>query len=351
MFTVAPSDIIKFDSTEYISVPNDWSTSTDSQIQAVRENGNSDLNENQIKHIFIEDPGAGYAGGEVPIVGDGSGAKAVITVDSLGRITDAVISSGGKGYTYAMVDLGTLQPVGSIPTPAKLIPIIPPAKGHGNDLYKELGTDRVLLYARFDDSDKDFPTDTAFAQISVVKNPLRVNSTNVFDDNQFCGTNAIKLLDDGTIAGENFLTIGKKITQSVTVDGKSVTAEGYVASYDETTKVIKFFQDRSQNFHPSTYNQQDYVGVSSEGRRYSFDSDGPKVFTGDGFSGKIDNGYTGITTNPSGNKNINLGVQFTRGLAEPEINKTSGDVIYLDNRPVVTRDARQKEDIKIILEF
>ena len=145
LFTVAPSDIIKFDSTEYISVPNDWSTSTDSQIQAVRENGNSDLNENQIKHIFIEDPGAGYAGGEVPIVGDGSGAKAVITVDSLGRITDAVISSGGKGYTYAMVDLGTLQPVGSIPTPAKLIPIIPPSKGHGHDLYKELGLSLIHI--------------------------------------------------------------------------------------------------------------------------------------------------------------------------------------------------------------
>ena len=105
MFTVAPSDIIKFDSTEYISVPNDWSTSTDSQIQAVRENGNSDLNENQIKHIFIEDPGAGYAGGEVPIVGDGSGAKAVVTVDSLGRITDAVISSGGKGYTLSLIHI------------------------------------------------------------------------------------------------------------------------------------------------------------------------------------------------------------------------------------------------------
>ena len=146
--------------------------------------------------------------------------------------------------------------------------------------------------------------------------------------------------------------MGKKITQSVTVDGDDVTAEGYVASYDETTKVIKFFQDRSQNYHPSTFNQQDYVGVSSEGRRFSFDSDASgKIFTSDGFSGKIDNGYTGITTNPSGNKNINLGIQFTKGLAEPEINKTSGDVIYLDNRPIVTRDARQKEDIKIILEF
>ena len=38
------------------------------------------------------------------------------------------------------------------------------------------------------------------------------------------------------LSGENFLTVGKKITQSVTVDGKSVTAEGYVASYDENYK-------------------------------------------------------------------------------------------------------------------
>ena len=42
LFTVSPSDIIKFDSTEFITVPNSWSTSTDSQIRSVRENGNSD---------------------------------------------------------------------------------------------------------------------------------------------------------------------------------------------------------------------------------------------------------------------------------------------------------------------
>ena len=51
LFTVAPSDIVKFDSTEYITVPNDWFTTTDSQIRAVRENGNSDINLNQIKHV------------------------------------------------------------------------------------------------------------------------------------------------------------------------------------------------------------------------------------------------------------------------------------------------------------
>ena len=41
LFTVSPSDIIKFDSTEFITVPNGWSTTTDSQIRTVRENGNS----------------------------------------------------------------------------------------------------------------------------------------------------------------------------------------------------------------------------------------------------------------------------------------------------------------------
>jgi len=54
LYTISPSDIIKFDSTEYITLPNDWQTSTNSQIVSVRENGNSDLNENQIKKVYIK---------------------------------------------------------------------------------------------------------------------------------------------------------------------------------------------------------------------------------------------------------------------------------------------------------
>ena len=57
LFTVAPSDIIKFDSTEYIVLPNDWSTTTDSQIKTIRESGNSDVNKNQIKKVYIKNPG------------------------------------------------------------------------------------------------------------------------------------------------------------------------------------------------------------------------------------------------------------------------------------------------------
>ena len=45
-----------------------------------------------------------------------------------------------------------------------------------------------------------------------------------------------------------------------------------------------------------------------------------------------------------------MGVNFTNGLASPEINKGSGEIIYLDNRPLISRNTRQKEDIKIIID-
>ena len=50
-------------------------------------------------------------------------------------------------------------------------------------------------------------------------------------------------------------------------------------------------------------------------------------------------------------KVVDLGVQFTNGVADGEINKRTGEIIYLDNRPAISRNVRQKEDIKIVLEF
>ena len=342
LYSVAPSDVIKFDSTEYISLPSDWSTSTNTQIVAVRDNGNSDVNENQIKKVYIDNQGAGYSQGshELNILGDGSGAKVVVDVDSSGKITNAVVSAGGKGYTYAIVDLGSIS--ANATTRAKLIPIIPPSKGHGYDLYKELGADKVLLYARFDDSTKDFPIDTSISQIGVVKNPTSIGSTALFTENQYSTLNALKFL---TVTGTP--NVGDEINQDVT----GGTAKGVVASYDSETKVLKYFQERNLYLNQTTYDSTDYVGVSTDSKVHSFESSGNAVTTSGGFSGSIEVGFTGITTNPSGSKVIPLGTQFTNGLASPEINKGSGDIIYLDNRPVIPRNSRQKEDVKIILEF
>ena len=353
LFTVSPSDIIKFDSTEFITVPNNWGSSEDSQIRAVRENGNSSINLNQIKHVYIDRAGADYANGlsqEVDIIGDGTGAKARVDVVN-GTITDVTVSSGGSGYSYGIVDLGTLSSGVTTSTDrAKLIPIIPPKLGHGSDIYTELGTDKVIIYARFDDSTKDFPIDTKFSQVGIVKNPTKVGTSVTYTDNTFSSLQAIKF---DTISGKP--KVGEEIRQVLIQSpnaGKQASA--YVASFDSETKVLKYFRDRSLNFNRTFLSHEDYAGISTAGRIYNFESIiGSNDIKGQetSFSGAISRNFSGITTNPDGNKLINLGVNFISGLSDTEINKGSGETIYLDNRPTIVRNPRQKEDIKIILEF
>ena len=347
LFSVSPSDIIKFDSTEYITVPNNWESSTDAEILSLREAADSSVNENQIKTVYIEDGGANYSNGlgqEMDIIGDGTGAKVRVDVVG-GKITNTVVTTGGKGYTYAMVDLGKINSSAAIAgTTAHLIPIIPPSKGHGYDVYRELGTDKVLVYARFDGNDKDFPTDTTFAQVTILKNPTAVGTSNTFTENNFNNLNALKFSSVSTSTPK----VGEKIIQNV-AGGKAL---GYVASYDEETKVLKYFQDRSLFLNQTTINTKDYAGISTDGRKFDFESSSDPINgESSSFSATIDTGFAGFTTNPTGTKLINLGVNFTGGIAVSEINKGSGDIIFLDNRASIARNTRQKEDLKIVLEF
>jgi hypothetical protein len=352
LFTVSPSDIIKFDSTEYITVPNNWSTTTNAQVQAIRENGDSDVNLNQIKKVYIEQPGQFYAPAtskEVDILGDGENGRVLIDTIN-GSITEVSVSSGGRGYSYGVIDL---TEVGNASVPAdskaKLVLIIPPSKGHGYDIYKELGTDRILIYARFDDASKDFPIDTRFSQVGILKNPTEYGTSDIFKEPQFSSLYGIKFL---SISGGTPI-IGEKIVQNVIEGSKNFRAIGYVASYDTDTKVLKYFRDRSLYYNQTTLDETDYVGISSNSKVVEFQSSATAnsiTGTTSGFSGNIDYNFTGIST-VSGTKIINLNVNFTNGLSNPEINKGSGEIIYLDNRPSISRNSRQKEDVKIILEF
>lgn len=345
LFTVPPTDIIKFDSTEFIPVPNDWETSSLSQIKSIRENGDSTLNNNQIKFVYIESQGSNYATGEVDILGDGSGARVFIEANEDGQIVKTTVTVGGSGYTYGIVNLGPLQTSDTISFPAKLIPIIPPSRGHGYDLYREMGSDRVLIYSRFDDSSKDFPIDTKFAQIGILKNPSKFISTESYTADRFSGLTSLKVIPSAS----SVPTIGEKIEQTLSGGEKAV---GYVASYDRDTQVLKYIKDRSLYYNQSVYDQTDYVGVSSSANAsLDFSTSGGSIRgVNSGFLCTIDSSFSASTLTVQ-NKIINLDVSFTSGIASPEINKTSGDIIYIDNRPLIQRNSRQKEDIKIILEF
>ena len=151
--------------------------------------------------------------------------------------------------------------------------------------------------------------------------------------------------------------IGVGITQTRTDGG---VASGIIASYDQDTFVLKYIQDRSLNLRKSVLNEEtsgldtiDYANVDQRAKVLSFESSSQPINgtgTNVSFNVSIDSSFTGITTT-IGNRQINLGVDFTNGLANPEINKKTGDVIYIDNRKEVERNSRQKEDVKIILEF
>jgi len=199
-----------------------------------------------------------------------------------------------------------------------------------------LGSDKVLIYARFDDSTKDFPIDTVFSQIGIIKNPQKYNSSEIFTSAEYSSLGSIAIDTVNSVP-----SIGDEITQTVS----GGTARGYVTSYDEETKILKYYQDRSLYFS-NNYNQIDANDVSTKGKVLSFSSTGGSISP----TGSIDTSLNGSVIT-SGSKQINLGVTFSNGLADPEINKNTGDVIYIDNRSPISREPSQKEDVKIILEF
>ena len=159
-----------------------------------------------------------------------------------------------------------------------------------------------------------------------------------------------------SITGEDTLAIGDKIKQTV---GNGI-AYGYVVSYDKETKVLKYTKDRSLYYDKGVNgsSHKDFAGISSffssttnSTLDFEYNQTSPNLVTNQTgtFSATIMD-YNDSTITIS-NKIINLGVQFISGLAKPEINNKSGEIIYINNRSLVSRNSRQKEDIKIILEF
>ena len=55
----------------------------------------------------------------------------------------------------------------------------------------------------------------------------------------------------------------------------------------------------------------------------------------------IDSTFTGVST-VINNRTFYLGQSFTNGIANPEVAKFSGEIIYVDNRPNVTRSTKKR---------
>jgi hypothetical protein len=154
----------------------------------------------------------------------------------------------------------------------------------------------------------------------------------------------------GTGYSSATFTADSYVTQTIATGS---TAVGRVVNYDQTTGVLKYWQDRTL----AGFNT---VGTALTEPQYGFNLNAftaspstggsVEITPSSGSTLEIDTGFTGLSTEIN-NKTYYLGQSFTEGIANPEVKKYSGNIIYVDNRPAITRSVNQKEDIKIVLQF
>ena len=333
MYTIPTDDVLKFLSSDFMPIvlPTNASRQT---VEGLAVAGAIDA-------VVVEDTGAGlpasqtlYAG----IKGDGSNGVVQLVTNGAGTITSASIQARGSGYTYASVPLGNgnlFSDAGlssAVATPGgatgALEPILPPEGGHGSDHETELNGKRVMTNIRltYSEGSGDFPVDNDFRRIGIIADPIDNGTSTFAIDDTLSGLKSIKIT--GASADYN---VDETITQTVA----GGTAKGTVVSWtldsgSTTAGVLKYIQT---------------VDAHADGgvvRAFENASQTPGAVTGLGStaSGTVQN-YAGTL----------LGVTFADGVADSEIQNNSGDVIYVENRRLITRAPDQIEDIKLVIEF
>lgn len=338
MYTIPTDDVLRFLSTDFMPIVQPSNASRQA-TEALAVAG-------AVNAVLVESVGANLPNGThyAPIIGDGTGGKVELVVSG-GAITSVTVNAVGSGYTYASVPLVTGTGSGatarglfsnsSLTTPVTvggtargaLEVIISPQGGHGSSFEQELNGKRVMMNIRltYAEGSGDFPVDNDFRRIGLIKDPYNYGTTNFATLDTLNGVYALKI--SGATAG---FTPDEVISQTVT----GGTAFGTVVSWtldsgSTTNGVLKYIQ--SPNLH------------TNNGVVRAFESNGSNAVTGATSlaSGTVD----------TANNATLVGVTFSSGLAVPEIANNSGDLIYIENRRLITRAPDQIEDIKLVIEF
>ena len=307
-----------------------------------------------IDTILISDAGSALPTGATlyaPILGDGADGVAKVTTDNTGAVSAVEVQTPGTGYTYGSVALksgtgtgaggnayglfsdDTLSTAENINATARgaLEVIIPPAGGHGANLAQELNGKRVMVNVRltYAEGSGDFPVDNDFRRIGLIKDPLQWGSTNYATANTLSGVYAVRVNGTGLTSS----SFGKDNTITQTLNGGAGTAKGTVVSWTADGNgnggILKYFQS------PKAHTDNGVV----------------RAFENNSSSAIVDGG-TSVSVNPDSTySSTTEGVTFASGLANPEIKNNSGELVYIENRRLITRAADQIEDIKLVIEF
>lgn len=362
LYKLETNDVLFFTSTDFIPVKE--TTYAGSVVSgaldiALLKSGGSGLPVSQDLFFRIKGDGDDAVNGF---------AVLKLTTDSGGTVTSAEVTTRGRNYTYATVDLSpsatyyTSEANLRAGTPSSTLPssgysapsieiVIPPQGGHGSNISSELGAKRVMLNTRLiygnrstaADKTTDFYVDQDFRRIGVIKDPLNISNASLTTDTA-SGTYAV-IID--TSSGSGIFAKDEVITQAYTVtrgtQSINVVAKGRVVDYN--------IYDTSGNLAILRYTQSpnDPELRDSDGTIWPFYTAAPG-------GGTVNNV---VGTESGADRAVNRGSQgtienqgtFVNGICSPEYQKYTGDIIYVENRRVITRAADQIEDVKLVIEF
>lgn len=304
MFTVFTTDASKFLTNNYMPVktvslaPGQviGNLSADDQIK-YQFQLDSAANAGKIYRYVVTNGGTGYSSNPtVTVYGNGTGAQATATVSS-GVITAINVTgtSYGSGYSnaYVVITDGT-----GVNATARAI--LSPVNGHGTDPVRELGGYYVGVATRLEyaEGSGDFIVNNSFRQIGMLKNPYNYGTSTISTATTLSGLRQIHM------SSHSGFTVGDYIT------GGTSGARAYVDAYDTGTGNIKYHQNDKTGY--GTFQASETV------------------------TGHV--GGTGVIASSS-------------GLLNPEVDRFSGQLTFLENRAPINRSASQIEEIKIIVEF
>jgi len=348
LYTIPTNDVMRFLSTDFMPIVEDATVTTLAASQA-----------GSITSLVIRDKGGNLPASEViytEIKGDGANGRVRIQTDANGQITTAYlvdntgarVNVSGSGYTYANILLkdGYLFENPDLTNPftvdvnasGSVEAIIPPVGGHGSDVVAELLAKRVMANIRltYAEGDGDFPVDNDFRRIGIIKNPkLPSPSTDFATQDTVSAIHAVKLTSvSGSFQPDE--VIEQELANSEYAYGTVVSWvwDEVSAGQTPTSGTLKYFQ--SADYH------------TDNGVVRPFVSDASRLVKGKTslIEGTVETAYsTGGATLPL------LGLTFVNGLAYPEIAKNTGDIVYVENRRLITRAPDQIEDIKLVIEF
>lgn len=255
-----------------------------------------------VDRIIVNSGGQNYLAGDlvITITGDGTGATAEADIAS-GIITKIRVTSAGTGYTFANVTFSGAQGIN-----ASARAVVSPINGHGSNPVKELFASTIGITTSLSDSDSsntDLFLNNDFRQIGLIKNFSTYNDMEVkYTDLTGTALHIINVDDGSSYAADDLIT---------TSDGSQF-------------RVIQIIEGLNGQAGTFNVHLQSIIVTSSFDKTSTLDN--------------TTKGTTGLSIN-----NVNV--------TEPEINKFSGDIVYIENRRSIGRSSDQVETIKALINF